>query len=141
MENKRFLLALDRIICLICSLYVRMQDGPGDRYEENGETDRMMEQTTTQLGNPRDGEDLPSPPPAAASLAVDWRDYDDLLAGNGMSDEQKAEFVESLWSIAVSFVDLSLGLHPAQLATGDHDIEQVMQRLLDEWMKEEDMHE
>ncbi len=78
---------------------------------------------------------------ASQSLDIDWRAYDDLLATSGMSEAQKAEFVETLASIALSFVDLWLGLHPAQLATGDHDIEEVMRALLDEWMKEEGLNE
>lgn len=107
-----------------------------------------MDNTTTETSEPHDGDkdqcgalSLVAESAFAREFSVDWRDYDDLLAGSSMGDDQKAEFVETLWSIAVSFVDLSLGLHPAQLATGDHDIEQVMQALLDDWVKEEDAHE
>ncbi len=51
-----------------------------------------------------------SPP----TLTIDWELYGKYLDESDLSDAEKREFLEILWSIAVSFVDLGLGLHPLQ---------------------------
>lgn len=52
------------------------------------------------------------------SLGVDWAFYAHYLEDSDLSDEEKREFIETLWSIVTSFVDLGFGLHPAQLVDG-----------------------
>ena len=48
------------------------------------------------------------------ALSIDWELYADYLEESDLSEEQKREFLETLWSIIVSFVDLGFGLHPAR---------------------------
>jgi len=36
-----------------------------------------------------------------------------------MTEAQKEEFLQSLWSIIVSFVDLGFGVHPLQAVCGE----------------------
>lgn len=50
------------------------------------------------------------------ALFIDWDLYGQYLEDSDMSDDQKREFLETLWSIMVSFVDLGFGLHPTQQA-------------------------
>lgn len=50
------------------------------------------------------------------SLTIDWDLYGSYLADSDMSDEQKREFIQTLWNIVVSFVDLGFGVHPIQQA-------------------------
>ena len=51
-------------------------------------------------------------------LTVDVEKYQSFLDGADMTDEQKEEFLQALWSIIVSFVELGFGVHPVQ-AAGD----------------------
>ena len=57
--------------------------------------------------------------PAAPALEFDWRAYDDFLDRSELSEDQRRELLETLWSIVVSFVDLGFGLHPIQRAVAD----------------------
>ncbi|SNZ07422.1 hypothetical protein [Cohaesibacter gelatinilyticus] len=57
----------------------------------------------------------PTKPP---SLTIDWDTYGELLENSDLSDEQKHEFIQTLWSIVVSFVDLGFGTHPLQQLEG-----------------------
>lgn len=53
------------------------------------------------------------------TLTIDWDLYGQYLEDSELSDAEQREFIEVLWSIVVSFVDLGIGIHPAQLATKD----------------------
>lgn len=48
------------------------------------------------------------------SLNVDWEVYAQMLDASDMSDAQKQEYIETIWSIVVSFVDLGFGLNSVQ---------------------------
>jgi hypothetical protein len=51
------------------------------------------------------------------ALTLDYALYERYLADSGLSDAEKREFLDALWSIIVSFVDLGFGVHPLQQAT------------------------
>lgn len=55
---------------------------------------------------------------ARSILAVDVKRYQSFLDQSGLSDEQKEEFLQALWSIIVTFVDLGFGVHPLQEVCG-----------------------
>ncbi|MCV6577165.1 MAG: hypothetical protein OIF58_15685 [Cohaesibacter sp.] len=55
----------------------------------------------------------PTKPP---SLNIDLGAYGEFLEDSDLSDEQKLEFIQTLWSLVVNFVDLGLGCHPLQQA-------------------------
>jgi hypothetical protein len=57
-----------------------------------------------------------SPP----SLTIDWELYAEYLEKSDLDDDQKREFIETLWSIVVSFVDLGFGIDPTQQACGQN---------------------
>ena len=48
------------------------------------------------------------------ALSLDYKLYETYLENADLSEEQKREFIETLWSIVVSFVDLGFGVHPLQ---------------------------
>ena len=52
------------------------------------------------------------------SLTVDVEKYQSYLDGSGMSDAEKEEFLQALWSIIVSFIELGFGVHPLQEVCG-----------------------
>lgn len=49
-------------------------------------------------------------------LTLDVALYEQYLAESGLTEEQKREFLETLWTIIVGFVDLGFGIHPVQQA-------------------------
>tara|TARA_R110002072_G_scaffold150788_2_gene299364 strand:- start:5800 stop:6165 length:366 start_codon:yes stop_codon:yes gene_type:complete len=51
-------------------------------------------------------------PPA---LSLDWEAFGEHLEASDLTDDQKREFIEVLWSLVVNFVDLGFGIHPLQL--------------------------
>lgn len=53
----------------------------------------------------------------ATALTIDWDLYAEHLAESDLTDDQKREFIETLWAIVVAFVDLGFGVHPIQQAT------------------------
>lgn len=61
-----------------------------------------------------------SPP----TLTIDWELYGKYLDESDMSDAEKREFLETLWSIVVSFVDLGFGVHPLQQVTNNICVQQ-----------------
>ncbi|MEM9764152.1 MAG: hypothetical protein AAF968_16865, partial [Pseudomonadota bacterium] len=56
--------------------------------------------------------------PSPRTLEVDVERYQHLLDDPALTDAQKQEIIEALWSIIISFVDLGFGVHPAQQACG-----------------------
>jgi len=53
------------------------------------------------------------------ALTIDYDLYARYLEDSDLSDDQKREFIETLWSVIVSFVDLGFGIHPLQQATSN----------------------
>ena len=51
-------------------------------------------------------------------LTIDLKAYEPYLADSDLTEEQKQEFLKTLWSIVVSFVDLGFDIHPVQQAGG-----------------------
>jgi len=53
------------------------------------------------------------------ALTIDYDLYAQYLEDSDLSEDQKREFIETLWSVIVSFVDLGFGVHPLQQAASD----------------------
>jgi hypothetical protein len=58
------------------------------------------------------------PTPAFPTVTIDWRLYEQELTDPTLSDAEKRAFIESLWYIVVTFVDLGFGIESAQRALG-----------------------
>ena len=52
--------------------------------------------------------------PQRAVLTFDPQEYCHFLADCGWTEEQKLEFIQTLWQIIIGFVDLGFDLHPVQ---------------------------
>lgn len=48
------------------------------------------------------------------ALTIDYALYEKHLDECDLTDEQKQEFLDTLWSVIVGFVDLGFGVHPLQ---------------------------
>ncbi|MEL6502836.1 MAG: hypothetical protein AAFQ10_00140 [Pseudomonadota bacterium] len=48
------------------------------------------------------------------ALTLDTALYERYLADADLTEGQKHEFLQSLWSLIVGFVDLGFGIHPLQ---------------------------
>jgi hypothetical protein len=75
-----------------------------------------------QVGRKRQAmTDMPpefNPETAPPRLTIDWDAYLPFFEDENISEDQKREMIEALWSIMVSFVDLGFGIHPIQQACG-----------------------
>ena len=69
----------------------------------------------TKDTNPIDSPQIRAAATCAPALSLDWERFGTYLDASDLTDAQKREFLETLWSLVVSFVDLGLGLHPLQL--------------------------
>lgn len=57
-------------------------------------------------------------PPRQGALVFEPQEYLHFLAGCDWTEAQKHKFIEELWKIIVSFVDLGFDLHPIQKVIG-----------------------
>lgn len=56
---------------------------------------------------------------ARPSLTIDYALYEKHLDACDLTEEQKQEFLDTLWSVIVGFVDLGYGVHPLQQVMTD----------------------
>ncbi|MEE9375273.1 MAG: hypothetical protein V3V04_02935 [Rhizobiaceae bacterium] len=64
-----------------------------------------------------------------SSLGIDIDYYQAMLDDVDIPEDKKQEFVETLWSIVVQFVDLGYGVHPLQQVNDTIDQQQEKQAL------------
>jgi hypothetical protein len=55
---------------------------------------------------------------AKSTLTVDVEKYQAMLDGSGLTEEEKKQVLEALWSIIVNFVELGFEVHPLQEVCG-----------------------
>jgi hypothetical protein len=55
-------------------------------------------------------------------LAVDVERYQTFLDGSDMTGTQKEEFLQAMWAIMMSFVELGFGVHPLQEVCGKDEM-------------------
>ena len=52
-------------------------------------------------------------------LTLDYELYEHYLEDSDLTEAQKREFLDALWSVIVSFATLGYGVHPLQQVTSD----------------------
>jgi hypothetical protein len=52
------------------------------------------------------------------SIQFDAEEFWHFVENYDLSDDQKREYLETVWSIIIGFVDLGFGIHPIQAACG-----------------------
>jgi hypothetical protein len=55
---------------------------------------------------------------AGPTLTVDWQLYAQYLEDSDLSDEDKREVIEALWTLVVSFIDMGFGVGAPVQACG-----------------------
>ena len=55
---------------------------------------------------------------ARGIVTVDVAKYQAYLDGSGLTEAQKEEFLQALWSVVVNFVELGFAVHPVQEVCG-----------------------
>ena len=60
-----------------------------------------------------------NPETAPPTLTIDWDAYLPFFDDDDITDDDKRQMIEALWSIMVSFVDLGFGVHPIQQVCGE----------------------
>ncbi len=63
------------------------------------------------------------------SVGIDIEKYQAWLDDPDLTDTQKKQIIEALWSIMVAFVDLGFGVHPLQAAQGQEVCGQLSEAL------------
>jgi len=53
------------------------------------------------------------------ALKLDVERYEEMLKSCDLTEEQRQDFLETIWSIIVGFVDLGFDIHPLQQADPD----------------------
>lgn len=66
-----------------------------------------------------DGKNFPEKTPL--TLSVDWELYAHLLEDSDLTDDEKREFIGSLWYVVCAFVDLGFGIESTQQAIAARD--------------------
>jgi hypothetical protein len=82
----------------------------------------MTRETTNSAEKDGTAEAMPGlarEPNQGGALTIDYALYERYLDSSDLSEAEKREFLETLWSIIVSFVDLGFGVHPLQQANPD----------------------
>ena len=62
---------------------------------------------------------------ARSTLQVDFELYQGFLDDADISEEQKRQMIEALWSIIVAFVEIGFGVHPVQEACEAADKDKI----------------
>jgi hypothetical protein len=58
---------------------------------------------------------------ARPSLSIDWELYASYLEESDLPEDQKREFIETLWAIVIACVDMGFGIHPVQQACAQEE--------------------
>jgi len=53
------------------------------------------------------------------ALTINYELYEKYLEDSDLTETQKRQFLDALWSIIVSFADLGFGVHPLQQVSSD----------------------
>ena len=61
------------------------------------------------------------PTPPKLAIHFDAREFAHFLAEVDATEAQKLEYIETLWTIVLQFIDMGFGIHPIQQACGQFD--------------------
>ncbi|MDA5556060.1 hypothetical protein [Shimia sp. MMG029] len=60
----------------------------------------------------------PTPPPQQRSIHVNWQDWLPYLEDSTASEAEKQQVIETIWSIAMAFVDLGWDIDTSENTSG-----------------------
>lgn len=59
--------------------------------------------------------------PGKLTIQFDAREFAHFLDDSDLTEEQKLEYIQTIWQIVLQFIDLGFGIHPVQQACGQFD--------------------
>ena len=73
----------------------------------------------------------PKPPthergPPNLAIQFDAKEFAHFLAESDWSEDQKLEYIQTIWTIVLQFIDMGFGIHPLQQACGQFDATAVL---------------
>ena len=71
-------------------------------------------------------------PEERRALSIDWALYEKMLAESDLPETDKRAFIEALWSVIVSFVDLGFKLSPVAQSCGQIELSDALARVAGE---------
>lgn len=78
--------------------------------------------------NPPQSFETSTPSSAAPTLRFDWQDWLPYLEDSDIPDEQKRQWIETLWSIVIAFVDLGFDIKADAESCGEKfDLKAVLE--------------
>jgi hypothetical protein len=61
------------------------------------------------------------PTPPTLAIQFDAQEFAHFLAESDLTEAQKLEYIQTIWTIALQFIDMGFGIHPLQQACGQFD--------------------
>lgn len=61
------------------------------------------------------------------ALSIDYELYEHYLESSDLTETQKRDFLEALWSIIVNFVDLGFEVHPLQQVCEQNSLNSILE--------------
>lgn len=65
-------------------------------------------------------------PPQKLALQFDAQEFAHFLDESDLTHDQKLEYIQTIWSIVLQFIDMGFGIHPLQQACGQFAEEAVL---------------
>jgi len=65
----------------------------------------------------------PTTPDTSPTLQFDWQEWLPFVEDSDLTDDQKREMIETLWSIVIAFVDLGWDVIDAPEETGGQSLD------------------
>jgi len=65
-------------------------------------------------------------PPQTLALQFDAQEFAHFLDESDLTREQKLEYIRTIWSIVLQFIDMGFGIHPLQQACGQFDAADIL---------------
>jgi len=60
-------------------------------------------------------------PPSTLAIQFDAKEFAHFLDDSDLTEEQKLEYIQTVWQIVLQFIDMGFGIHPIQQACGQFD--------------------
>lgn len=71
-------------------------------------------------------DEVSAPSPGKLTIQFDAREFAHFLEESDLTEDQKLEYIQTIWQIVLQFIDMGFGIHPIQQACGQFDDETAL---------------